>query len=325
MRYRRLGRTGLEVSELGYGAWGIGQTQWGGADDEESLRSLRRAIERGVNFIDTALAYGNGHSEQLVGRAVRATAERVQVATKVPPLNGEWPARRGVPVSDVYPGSWIAECAERSLGNLGLARIDVLQLHVWSDDWVGQGDWLETIERLKGEGKIGAFGVSINDHEPANALRLLETGVVDTFQVIYNIFDQSPEDELFPAVEAAGLGVIARVPFDEGALTGAVRPDTTFARDDFRREYFAGDRKQEVWRRVEAITRDLDVPVAQLPELALRFCLSHPAVSTVIAGMRSLRNVGANVEAAERGPLSEHELELLRAHRWVRNYYSSAA
>jgi aryl-alcohol dehydrogenase-like predicted oxidoreductase len=322
VRYRRLGQTGLEVSELGYGAWGIGKAQWGGADDEESLRSLRRAIERGVNFIDTALAYGDGHSEQLVGRAVRASAEPVHVATKVPPKNGEWPARRGVPVTDAFPGRWIAECAERSLRNLGLERIDVLQLHVWSDEWVGQADWLETIERLKSEGKIGAFGVSINDHEPANALRLLDTGVVDTFQVIYNIFDQSPEDELFPAVEAAGVGVIARVPFDEGALTGAITPETTFAGDDFRDEYFAGARKEEVWRRVEAITGELDVPITRLPELALRFCLSHPAVSTVIAGMRSLRNVDANVDAAEKGPLSERELESLRTHRWVRNFYS---
>jgi len=325
MRSRSLGSTGLEVSELGYGAWGIGKAMWGDADDDESLRALRRALELGVNLIDTALAYGDGHSEQLVGRVVRESGDRVHVATKVPPMNWEWPARRGVPVADVFPGSWIAECTERSLANLGLDRIDVQQLHVWSDEWVGQGDWLETVERLKAEGKIGAFGVSINDHDPANALRLLQTGVVDSFQVIYNVFDQSPEDELFPAVRDARVGVIARVPFDEGALTGAIGPDTTFARDDFRRDYFAGDRKQEVWRRVEAILRDLAVPVERLPELALRFCISDPAVSTVIPGMRSVRNVEANAAAVELGPLSEEELEALRAHRWVRNFYSSAA
>jgi aryl-alcohol dehydrogenase-like predicted oxidoreductase len=324
MRYRRLGRTGLEVSELGYGAWGIGKAMWGGADDDESLRSLRRAIERGVTLIDTALAYGDGHSEQLVGRVLRES-DGIFVATKVPPKNWEWPARAGVPVAEVFPGRWIRECTERSLRNLGVERIDVQQLHVWSDEWVGDGDWLETIEELKADGKIRAFGVSINDHEPANALRLLETGAVDTFQVIYNVFDQSPEDELFPAVQEADVGVIARVPFDEGALTGSITPETTFAGDDFRRDYFAGDRKKEVWQRVEAILRDLDVPLARLPELALRFCLSHPAVSTVIPGMRSLKNVEANADAVEKGPLSETELDVLHAHRWVRNFYSSAA
>src|SRR5690349_12214331 len=199
MRFRKLGRTNLEVSEIGYGAWGIGGKQWLGGGDDQSVAALRRAIELGVNFIDTALAYGDGHSEQLVGRVVREAAGGVHVATKVPPKNWEWPARAGVSVADVFPGSWIVECTERSLANLGVDRIDVQQFHVWSDEWVGDGDWLDAIERLKAEGKIGAFGVSINDHQPANALRLLDTGVVDSFQVIYNVFDQSPEDELFPA------------------------------------------------------------------------------------------------------------------------------
>jgi aryl-alcohol dehydrogenase-like predicted oxidoreductase len=245
----------------------------------------------------------------------------VHVATKVPPRNSRWPARPGVPAADVFPGSWIVDCTERSLRNLGLDRVDVQQLHVWSDEWVGESDWLETVGRLKSEGKIGAFGVSINDHEPTNALRLLATGVVDTVQVIYNVFDQSPEDELFPAVLDARVGVIVRVPFDEGGLTGRIGPETQFARGDFRQEYFRGERTHELQRRVEAIVGDLDVPVERLPELALRFCLSHPAVSTVIAGMRSLRNVDANADAAERGPLSEEELALLRRHSWVRNFY----
>ena len=321
MRTRTLGRTGLEVSELGYGAWGIGQREWIGAEDDESLRALRRAIELGVTFVDTALAYGNGHSEELVGRVVRESRETVHVATKVPPRNGEWPARPGVPVEDVFPGYWIAACADRSLRNLGLETIDLLQLHVWDRGWVGRGDWVETVERLKADGKIRFFGVSINDHEPDAALPLVESGVADSLQLIYNVFDQSPADELFPAAQAANVGVIARVPFDEGGLTGKITPETTFPEGDFRTGYFAGGRKEEVWERVNAIASDLGVGLDRLPEIALRFCISHPAVSTVIPGMRSTRNVEANAAAVELGPLGEGELETLRGHRWAHNFY----
>jgi aryl-alcohol dehydrogenase-like predicted oxidoreductase len=321
MRYRKLGRTGLEVSELGFGAWGIGGTMWIGADDDESLRALRRAIELGVNFLDTAYGYGDGHSEELVGAAVRASPERVHVSTKVPPKNRTWPAPAGVHADQAFPADWIVECTERSLRKLGLETIDVQQFHVWSDEWVGQGDWVDGVERLKRDGKIRFFGVSINDHQPANAIRLVESGHVDTVQVIYNVFDQSPEDELFAAVAAADVGVIVRVPFDEGALTGSVRPDTAFPDGDFRNRYFAGDRKREVWERAQAIAGDLDVPVERTAEIALRFCLSHPAVSTVIPGMRSIRNVERNVVAAKAGPLNAEQLAALRPHRWVRNFY----
>ena len=321
MRYRKLGNTGLEVSELGFGAWGIGRDAWIGADDDESMRALRRAIEHGVNFLDTAYAYGDGRSEQLVGAAVRDSAETVYVASKIPPKNMQWPAPPGLSAEEVFPADWIVACTERSLENLGLETIDVHQLHVWSDDWVGQGDWLDAIERLKRDGKIRFFGVSINDHQPENAIRLVESGLVDTVQVIYNVFDQSPEDALFPAVEAAGVGVIARVPFDEGALTGSVRPETTFPEGDFRNSYFAGERKREVWERAHAIARDLDVEVERLAEIALRFCLSHPAASVVIPGMRSTRNVERNVRAASAGQLEENQLTTLRRHRWVVDLY----
>ncbi len=321
VRYRRLGKTGLEVSELGYGAWGIGKTMWLGAEDDESLRALRRAIELGVNFIDTAYGYGNGHSERLVGSAVREAAETVYVATKIPPKNGEWPARPETRAEEAFPADWVVRCTEVSLERLGLESIDVQQFHVWSDEWVEQGDWRDGVERLKRDGKIRFFGVSVNDHEPANAVRLVESGGVDTVQVIYNVFDQSPEDELFPAVQAGDVGVIARVPFDEGALTGMVRPDTVFPDGDFRDRYFAGERKTEVWERVQSIAADIGVPVAEIASVALRFCLSHPAVSTTIAGMRSTGNVERNVEAAEAGPLTDEQLEALRPHRWLRDFY----
>jgi len=321
VHYRTLGRTGLQVSEIGFGAWGIGKSEWVGADDEESLRALHRAIDLGVNFIDTALAYGDGHSEHLVGQVVRQRGERVYVATKVPPKNGEWPARPGVPVEEVFPAEHVLACAEQSLKNLGLETVDLLQFHVWNDEWVGQGDWLEAVQRLKEQGKIRFFGVSINDHQPANAIKLIETGVVDTVQVIYNIFDQSPEDELFPACQKHRVGVIVRVPLDEGGLTGKITPDTTFPPGDFRNEYFAGNRKREVYERVQRIVEDLGITMDEMPETALRFTLSHPAVSTVIPGMRSVRNVERNCAVGDGKGLPAAQVAKLRNHRWIRSFY----
>jgi aryl-alcohol dehydrogenase-like predicted oxidoreductase len=322
VRYRRLGRTGIEVSEIGYGAWGIGGSQWGGADDDESIQALHRAIDLGLNFIDTALAYGQGRSERLVGQVVRERPERIYVATKVPPKNLTWPAPAGVPVEEAFPADHIKACAELSLANLGLERIDLLQLHVWSDEWVDQGDWREAVDELRAAGKIGFFGVSINDHQPSNGVRLVQSGAADTVQVIYNVFDQSPEDELFPACREHDVGVIARVPLDEGGLTGRIGPDTEFAEGDFRESYFRGDRKREVQERVRAIAADLGISEDELAEVALRFVLSDPTVSTVIPGMRSLRNVERNVAVSDRDGLPDDWREKLRAHRWVRDFYS---
>jgi aryl-alcohol dehydrogenase-like predicted oxidoreductase len=322
VHYRRLGRSGLEVSEIGYGAWGIGKSQWLGAEDDESLRALGRAIDLGLNFIDTALGYGEGHSERLVGQVVRGREERVYVATKIPPKNGEWPAPAGLHPEETFPADHVRGCTERSLENLGLDAIDVQQFHVWHDEWVGEGDWLEAIEDLKKEGKIRFFGVSINDHEPQNAVRLIETGVVDTVQVIYNVFDQSPEDELFPACQEHEVGVIVRVPFDEGALTARITPETTFEEGDFRNDYFRGDRKEEVYERVSAIIAELGVTEDEMAEVALRYVLSHPAVSTVIPGMRSVRNVERNMAVGDGRGLPEDRVRRLKAHRWVRNFYA---
>jgi aryl-alcohol dehydrogenase-like predicted oxidoreductase len=321
MNLRRLGRTGLEVSEIGYGAWGIGQSMWIGADDAESLRALDRAIDLGVNFIDTALAYGEGHSEQLVGAAVRKRTETVYVATKIPPKDMTWPARAGSHPDDAFPGDHIRACTERSLRHLGTDAIDVQQFHVWHDDWLEQGDWLETVEALKQEGKIRWFGVSINDHQPETALQLVRSGRVDTVQVIYNVFDQSPEDELFAATAEHDVGVLARVPFDEGALTGAITPETTFPEGDFRARYFRGDRKQQVATRVQAIVDDLGIGPEEIAETALRYILSHDAVSTVIPGMRSIRNVERNAAAGDGKGLRREQVDKLRAHRWIRDFY----
>jgi aryl-alcohol dehydrogenase-like predicted oxidoreductase len=322
MNTRKLGSTGLEVSEVGFGAWGIGGSQWIGAEDDESVRALERAIDLGLNFIDTALAYGPDHSERLVGQVVRASSETVHVATKIPPKNLTWPAPAGVRVEDVFPGEHVRRCTERSLSNLGLETLDLQQLHVWQDDWIGMGDWQEAIETLKAEGKIRNFGISVNDHQPETALRAVREGIVDTVQVIYNVFDQSPEDELLPACAEHGVGVLARVPFDEGALTGRIGPDSTFPEDDFRNHYFRGDRKQEVADRAQAIVDDLGVTIDELPEIALRYVLASDAVSTVIPGMRSLRNVERNMAVGDGAGLPAERVEALKAHRWVRNFYA---
>jgi len=321
MKYRKLGRTNFEISEMGYGAWGIGGTQWLGGTDDESLAALRRAIELGLNFIDTALAYGAGHSEQLVGRVVRESGGRIYVATKVPPKNQLWPARPGIGIEQVFPYDYILRSAERSLKHLGMETIDLLQLHVWNPEWIARDEWRRGLEELKSSGKVRAVGISINDHQPDSALEIIETGLIDTVQVIYNVFDQSPERKLFPLAIERNIGVIARVPLDEGSLTGKIDEHTRFAPGDFRVGYFRGDRKKQVREHVESLLRDLGVDAAALAEIALRFCLSHAAVSTVIPGMRSLRNAEANCAVPDKGPLPEETLAVLRRHAWERNFY----
>jgi len=322
MHYRTLGRTGLQVSEIGYGAWGISGSGWIGAQDEESLQALQRAIDLGVNFIDTALAYGEGHSERLIGQVLRNNLNtRIIVATKIPPKNDQWPAPAGVPVEEAFPGPYIQECTEQSLRNLGTETLDIQQFHVWNDEWVGQGDWLETIQRLKEQGKIRFFGVSINDLQPDNALRLIETGLVDTVQVIYNIFEQSPEDTLFPACHQHRIGVIVRVALDEGGLTGTVTPESRFDPQDFRSNYFRGNRKQEVYEHVQNIVSDLRATVDELPEIALRYVLSNPVVSTVITGMLTLRNVERNTAVCDGRGLPPDQVQKLKKHRWIRDFY----
>ncbi len=326
MRYRALGRTGIEASELGYGAWGIGGKQWLGNADDESRASLRRAIELGLNFIDTALAYGEGHSERLVGEVVRGSPGKVWIATKVPPKNLLWPARPGIVVEDVFPRDYVVRCTEKSLKNLGVETIDLQQFHVWNPEWLAadtktSDEWARAIEDLKKSGKVRAFGISINDHQPDSALDLIRTGLIDTVQVIYNIFDQSPEANLFPLCVEKGIGVLARVPLDEGALTGSITPATEFEKDDFRGRYFRGDRKQQVADRVAALQKDLAGVDGTLAEIALRFCLSAPAVSTVIPGMRKTRNVESSCGVSDKGPLPGDVLARLKQHAWDRNFY----
>lgn len=323
MRFRKLGRTQIAVSEIGYGAWGVGGRQWIGGDDTQSLAALRRAFELGLNFIDTALAYNEGHSEKLVGEAARGAGHAVTIATKIPPKNRVWPAQPGVAIEEVFPLAFIVESTEESLRNLGVEQIDLQQFHVWNPEWLAAEDWRRGIETLKSSGKVKHFGISINDHQPGSALSLIETGMIDAVQVIFNIFDPTPAIELFPLCAKHEIGVLARCPLDEGALTGAITEETVFAPGEFREMYFAGDRKRQVVERVTALRADVEGVSGSLAEIALQWVLSHPEVSSVIPGMRQVKNVEANIAASERGPLPAEVMKRLARHAWAKNFYSA--
>ncbi|MFN9296652.1 MAG: aldo/keto reductase [Acidobacteriota bacterium] len=321
MKYRKLGRTGIEVSDIGYGAWGIGGKQWLGGDDGASLAALRRAMDLGLNWIDTALAYNEGHSEALIARAIRDCGHRIYVDTKIPPKNRIWPAAPGVGIEAVFPYQYAIECTETSLRNLGMEQIDLQQFHVWNPIWFFQEEWRRAIEDLKKSGKVRCFGVSINDHQPESALDLVSSGLIDTVQVIYNVFDQTPERWLFPACEEHGVGVLARVPLDEGALSGTLSAETSFEPDDFRAWYFRDGRLAQVLDRAAELAAATAGIAGTLAQRCLRFCLSHPAVSTVIPGMRRIATVESNCAVSDLGPLRPEELAIMRRHVWLKNYY----
>jgi len=315
MRYRTFGRTGWQVSEIGYGMWGM--AGWTGSDDEESRKSLDRAVELECNFFDTAWAYGDGHSEELLGQTRRRhTDTRLYVATKLPPKNRKWPARREYTLDEAFPPDYIREYTEKSLRNLGVDTIDLLQFHVWSDAWADDDRWQKTMSSLKKEGLVRAVGISINRWQPTNVLRALDTGLIDAVQVVYNVFDQNPEDELFPACLEKGVAVIARVPLDEGSLTGTLTADSRWPEGDFRNFYFKPENLLPTLDRVERL-RPVVPPDMTMPEMTLRHILMHPAISTVIPGMRKLRHVEQNIAASGR-PLSADLMAELRRHRWSR-------
>jgi len=316
MQQRTFGRLGWQVSAVGYGMWGMGG--WTGSDDAASLASLQRAVDLGCTFFDTAWAYGTGRSERLLEQLLRANPDRrLYAASKIPPKNRQWPSRRGDSIEDAFPPMHIREYTERSLANLGVARLDLMLFHVWEDAWADDEGWQRAVEDLKREGLVAAFGVSVNRWEPDNVLRTLRTGLIDSVQVIYNVFDQAPEDQLFPFCRELGIGVIARVPFDEGTLTGSLTLESHWPADDWRSSYFVPANLAASVEHAEAL-RPLVPDGMTMAELALRFILSNPDVSTVIPGMRSTRNVEANLAAADAGPLPAELLARLRAHRWDR-------
>ena len=317
MRYRILGRTGWQVGDIGYGMWGMGG--WSGSDDDESLRSLQRAVALGCNFFDTAWAYGNGHSEKLLGRLVRAHPDKkLYTATKIPPKNSKWPSRPEYTLDETFPPDHIRRYTESSLKHLGLDSIDLIQFHVWEDGWADDERWQRAMADLKREGLVKAVGISINRWEADNAIRALRTGLIDAVQVIYNILDQAPEDKLFPTCRELNIGVIARVPFDEGTLTGTLTLDSQWPEGDWRNSYFVPENLKASVERAEALRPLTRSAGMTMPEMALRFILSNPDVSTIIPGMRRLKNVEANIACSDPGGLSEDLIARLRAHRWDR-------
>ena len=316
MKYRKLGRTRFEVSEVGDGLWGM--SGWTGSDDNESRSSMQMAIDLGCNFFDTAWAYGGGKSDGLLGEAMQQNpGKRLHAASKVPPANDRWPALPAYEYRDVFSAEHVFKYADLIRKRLRVDSIDVLQFHVWDDSWANEPEFRSTVEKLKKDGWIKFFGLSINRWEPENGLKALRTGLVDVVQVIYNIFDQAPEDELFPVCQELNIGVIARVPFDEGSLGGKMTLETRFPKGDWRAGYFGPENLPRTIERVEKLKKILP-PGMSLPEMALRFILSHPAVSTTIPGMRKADHVRQNIAASDAGPLDEGLLAELKKHRWNR-------
>lgn len=316
MQYRQFGRTGWDVSEVGYGMWGM--ASWTGSDDEESLKSLQHAVDLGCTFFDTAYVYGDGRSEGLLGKLVKANRDtKLFTATKIPPKTFEYPTPANRTLAECYPPDHIEDYLHLSLGNAGLGYFDLLQLHTWHDTWADDDSWSNKLSDLKSQGLIRAFGISVNRWQPHNAVKAVRSGKIDSVQVVYNIFDQNPEDELFPACREMDVAVIARVPFDEGSLAGTLTKETTFPEGDWRNNYFNPANLNETVDRVETLKDDIREGTT-LPETALRFILSEPTVSTVIPGMRKLKNVEANVAASDAGALAPELIARLRKHRWNR-------
>jgi len=313
MKYRKLGHTGFEVSDIAHGLWGMGG--WSGSDDEESLKALQLAVELGCNFFDSAWAYGDGKSDGLLGEIIaRNPHKRLYAASKVPPKNLQWPASPKYKYQHVFPPDHVFTYADLIRKNLGVETIDVLQFHVWDDNWTDEPDFRNSVEKLKRDGIVKAFGVSLNRWEPENGIKAMRTGLVDAVQVIYSIFDQSPEDELFPACQELNVGVIVRVALDEGSLGGKMTRNTKFPKSDWRSGYFNPENLANTMDRVDKLKQILP-PGMSLPEMALRFVLSHAAVSTVIIGMRKLEHVEENISLSDKGPLSPELLKQLQLHR----------
>jgi aryl-alcohol dehydrogenase-like predicted oxidoreductase len=305
-----------KVSEIGYGMWGM--AGWTESDDEESLVSLQRAVDLGCNFFDTAWGYGAGHSESLLGTLVRNNPEKkIYTASKIPPKNFEWPARPDATLDECFPPDHIDEYVHKSLDNIGLESFDLMQFHVWQDSWVEDGRWVKAIDELRAQGLIKAVGISLNRWEPWNGVKAVRSGAVDAVQVIYNIFDQNPEDELFPACEEMDVAVIARVPFDEGTLTGTLTKESSWPEGDWRNTYFVPENLIPSVERAEAL-KPIVPEGMSMPEMALRFILSNQGVSTIIPGMRKTSHVDANIATSDAGPLPDDLLGQLRKHRWDR-------
>lgn len=321
MKYNKFAKSQEEVSILGFGGWGIGKSLWIGAEDDESKKALHKAVDLGVNFFDSALVYGNGHSEKLIGEVEKESGKKLFITSKMPSKKFEWPAKSTSSLEESFPAKQIILSTERSLRNLNRDYIDLQQFHVWHDNWADNDEWKEAVRKLKQDGKVRYFGISINDHEPENGIKAAECGLIDSFQVIFNIFDQSPVEKLFPYCLENNISVIARVPLDEGGLTGNINTSTEFPKGDWRNRYFIGDRKSQVEDRVAKIKDDIQDYCDSIAECALRFTISFDAVTTVIPGMRNSARVIQNSDIIEKGGLPDELIRKLESHRWIRNFY----
>ena len=321
MMTKNFGRSKEKISLLGFGCWGIGKSMWIGADDVESKKVLHKAIDEEINFFDTALVYGNGHSEKLVGEVERESGKKLFIASKVPSKKNEWPASSNSTLEESFPKDYIIKKTEESLRNLKRDHIDLMQFHVWNDKWSRYDEWKEAVKKLKKEGKVRFWGISINDHQPGNGIEAGKTGLIDSFQVIFNIFEQKPIERLFPFCKENNISIIARVPFDEGALTGNINPSTQFPVGDWRNDYFKDKRKVDVKLRVDEIWNDVKSEAGSMAEAALRFVISHDSVTSVIPGMRKEKNLIANLNSIKKGPLSPKLIEELKVHKWDKNFY----
>jgi aryl-alcohol dehydrogenase-like predicted oxidoreductase len=320
MRHRTLGRTGLPVSEIGVGAWAIGGG-WGEQKETDSIAALHRALDLGVNFIDTAAGYGDGRSERIIAKVLKERKQRVWVATKTPPAPGPWPPTPYCRDEERYSEAYLRANVEERLRCLGTDCLDLLQLHTWTRAWNRNPRPFEVLRKLQAEGKIRFIGISTPEHDQNGVVDLMRGGWLDTVQVIYNVFEQEPAAELLPAAAETSVGVIVRVVFDEGVLTGKYARDSTFPEGDFRRRYFAGDRLARAVDRTESIRKEIEGSGLTLPQAALKFALAHPAVSTVIPGIRTVAQAEANVAAVEPPDLSEELLVRLRRHSWLRAFW----
>mgnify|MGYP001608225140 CR=1 FL=1 len=331
MKYRTLGKTGLKISEVGMGTWQLANDPncWTGSDLEESLKSLHKFVELGGNFIDTAWIYGYSDdnperhpSEELIGKFLKESGKRndLVIASKVPGKNMKWPAWKGVPISEVFPNDWIEKCVDDSLRSLGVDTIDLMQFHVWQDDFVNDDGWKDTIQKITKAGKVKHWGISANDYQPSNCIKALDTGLISTVQLIFNVFHQLPIERLFPYAKEHNIGIIARVPLDEGALTGKFTLDTKFDENELRHSYFAGERLNELVKRTDKMKELLGVEAKSLTELAIRFILSFPEVTTAITGLRRIKHVEENTSISDGRVLSQELLEKLKDHKWERNF-----
>ncbi len=316
MKYRKLGRTNWDISEIGYGMWGL--ASWSGSDRDEVMASLQLAVDRGCNFFDTAWGYGAGKSEGILGELVRANkGKKLYTATKMPPKNWKWPSRREYTLSDCFPPDHIQEYVESSLKNAGFDSFDVMQFHTWEDSWLDDNRGIKKMMQLKEQGLFKAIGISINRWEPWNGLRAVRSGLIDTVQVIYNIFDQNPKDELFPACREMNVGVIARVPFDEGTLTGTLTKDSKWPEGDWRNTYFVPENLNASVDRANVLKPLLPEGMT-MSEMALRFILGEPTVNTIIPGMRKIKHAESNLRTSDAGLLDPKLMKELEKHRWNR-------